>query len=365
MKYWMLLFLMLPLVGITYIGFRTWRLLPFAATGKLVVLAIMVACMACFFLQFSGLDRLSIPVATTVYKIGNSTLFILLYLVMVYLTIDLLRIIHAVPPQWMVSNGRTSLAIFIGMTLLFTYAYRHYMNKTRVPMQIETSKPLERPLKIVLLADLHLGYHNDKTELQRWVGLINAEHPDLVLIAGDIIDNSVKPLFAARMQDELRHISAPVYACFGNHEYYSGNRPAHDFYQAAGINLLNDSVATKYGINIVGRDDFSSPHREKLSEIMKNADKELFTIVLDHEPYHLEEAQQNGIDFQFSGHTHYGQVWPLSWIEDALYEDAFGPLKKGDTQYYVTSGMGIWGAKFRIGTRSEYVVLDLIPQKEI
>ena len=92
---------------------------------------------------------------------------------------------------------------------------------------------------------------------------------------------------------------------------------------------------------------------------------ELFTIVLDHEPYHLEEAQQNGIDFQFSGHTHYGQVWPLSWIEDALYEDAFGPLKKGNTQYYVTSGMGIWGAKFRIGTRSEYVVLDLIPQKEI
>lgn len=365
MKFWMLLFFVLPLVGITYIGYRTWRLLPFAAAGKFALLAIMILCMACFFLQFSGLNRLSIPVARVVYEIGNSTLFILLYLVMVYLVLDLLRLVHVVPSSWMVSNGRTALSIFVGLTLLFTYSYFHYMHKMRVPLQIETSKTLERPLKIVMLADLHLGYHNDKTELQRWVGLINAEHPDLVLIAGDIIDNSVKPLLAARMSDEFRHISAPIYACFGNHEYFGGSRQAHEFYKAAGINLLNDSVATKYGINIVGRDDYSSPHRKKLSEIMKNADKQLFTIDIDHEPYHLEEAQQNGIDFQFSGHTHYGQVWPLSWIEDAIYEDAFGPLKKGNTQYYVTSGMGIWGAKFRIGTRSEYVVLDLIPHKEI
>ena len=85
-----------------------------------------------------------------------------------------------------------------------------------------------------------------------------------------------------------------------------------------------------------------------------------FTILLDHQPYHLDEAEKNGIDFQFSGHTHYGQVWPVSWVTDAIYEDAFGPLRKGATQYYVSSGVGIWGGKFRIGTRSEYVVLTVV-----
>ena len=84
-----------------------------------------------------------------------------------------------------------------------------------------------------------------------------------------------------------------------------------------------------------------------------------FTLLLDHQPYHLEEAERCGIDFQFSGHTHHGQVWPASWVTDALYEDAFGSLRKGGTRYYVSSGMGIWGGKFRIGTRSEYVVLTL------
>ena len=88
-----------------------------------------------------------------------------------------------------------------------------------------------------------------------------------------------------------------------------------------------------------------------------------YIILLDHQPYNLEQAQQNKVDFQFSGHTHYGQVWPISWIEDRIYEDAFGPLQKGDTFYYVSSGIGIWGGKFRIGTRSEYVVLTISPSK--
>ena len=84
-----------------------------------------------------------------------------------------------------------------------------------------------------------------------------------------------------------------------------------------------------------------------------------FLILLDHQPYHLEEAEQNGIDFQFSGHTHHGQVWPVSWVTDALYEKAYGSLQKGNTRYYISSGMGIWGGKFRIGTQSEYVVLTI------
>ena len=51
----------------------------------------------------------------------------------------------------------------------------------------------------------------------------------------------------------------------------------------------------------------------------------------------------------------------MNWITRAVFEDAFGPYRKGKTQYYVSSGLGIWGGKFRIGTRSEYIVLTIPP----
>ncbi len=212
------------------------------------------------------------------------------------------------------------------------------------------------------VSDLHLGYHNRRKELARWVDIINSEHPDAVLIAGDVVDRSLRPLLAEDMAAELRRIEAPVYACLGNHEYYANYYTPGEverFFADADITLLRDSVAaTPFG-TIIGRDDRSNSRRlsiRKIKEKYSISDTQ-FTILLDHQPYHLEEAEATGIDLQVSGHTHRGQVWPLSWITDALYECSWGSLRKGNTQYYISSGLGIWGAKYRIGTQSEYVVI--------
>jgi predicted MPP superfamily phosphohydrolase len=229
----------------------------------------------------------------------------------------------------------------------------------RQPITLSTKKPLEQPLKIVMLSDLHIGYHNQVTELDRWIALINCEKPDLILIGGDIIDGHIRPLEDQKMAQSFHGLTAPMVACLGNHEYYTGTPKAQKFYQEAGITLLVDSVLQLKAINVIGRDDRSNPQRKSLEQLMAGVDKSKYTIVLDHQPYHLGEAEHCGADFQLSGHTHYGQLWPISWIEDAMYEDAFGPLQKGKTQYYVTSGIGIWGGKFRIGTHSEYLVATL------
>ena len=101
------------------------------------------------------------------------------------------------------------------------------------------------------------------------------------------------------------------------------------------------------------------PRRKPLQALVSETDGNKFTILLDHQPYSLEEAEKCGIDFEFCGHTHHGQVWPVSLITDAIYEDAYGALEKGCTKYYVSSGIGIWGGKFRIGTRSEYIVAEI------
>ena len=397
---WMIIFFVLPIVGLSYVLWHIWQMLPWSNPWRWTAVGIALACFLTMFLGFSGaIERMPLDVASVVYEIGNSAIFVLLYLVMIFLVLDLGRAVHLIPKAWLFGNGYTSLGVFAVMLAIFGYGNAHYYNKVRQPLEIKTDKVIsleedsmdaqgndsmedaendslrsfgKKVTKIVLLSDLHLGYHNRRSEFKKWVDLINAEHPDLILIGGDIIDSSVRPLLEENVTEEFHCLKAPVYACLGNHEYYSGEPKAQQFYRDAGIHLLRDSVAKIGNIAIIGRDDRSNPHRKSIAEIIGQAERNRsltmvsdkkkrkeFTILLDHQPYHLEEAEQNGIDFQFSGHTHHGQVWPISWITDAIYEDAFGPLRKGDTQYYVSSGMGIWGGKFRIGTRSEYVVLTL------
>ena len=110
---------------------------------------------------------------------------------------------------------------------------------------------------------------------------------------------------------------------------------------------------------IIGRDDESNPQRKSLSQLTAGLDRSKPILLLDHQPHHLEQAQQAGIDFQLSGHTHRGQVFPINLIVDRMYERSHGYHRRGHTQYYVSSGIGIWGGKYRIGTQSEYVVIQL------
>lgn len=239
------------------------------------------------------------------------------------------------------------------------YGNIHYHNKVREPLTLDTGKQLSKPVKVVMLSDLHLGYHNRKTEWQRWVKMINDEKPDLILVAGDIIDGHMRPLLEEDIAADFHKLNAPVVACLGNHEYITGIDKALEFYQIAGITLLRDSTLTLGNLVIAGRDDRFKHRRKSVAQLLEGVDKEKYVILLDHQPYNLEEAQKAGVDFQLSGHTHEGQVWPISLLVHRMYENAWGFCQKGDTRYYVSSGMGIWGGKYRIGTRSEYIVATI------
>ena len=217
---------------------------------------------------------------------------------------------------------------------------------------------------MVMLSDLHLGYHNPRKELARWVDMVNAENPDFILIAGDIIDGSMRPLVEEKMAEEFHRFKAPIYACLGNHEFYAGHPEAKQFYKDAGIHLLIDEATViDSSIVIIGRDDRTNMRRKPIKDLKDSLNSEIsnlnYTIVLDHQPYNLDRAEAANIDFQLSGHTHRGQVWPISWITDHIYECSWGSHRRGNTQFYISSGIGIWGGKFRIGTQSEYVVVTL------
>ena len=363
---WMFIFLLLPLLAIAYVGWHVWTLVPLSRIWRAVILTIGILSFLLIFLNFGRvIDRMPISLARLCYDVGNSTIFILLYLVIIFLVLDLGRLFRLVPRGWLCQNVYTTIIITMGIFVLFLLANINYHHKVRRELTLTTQKPLTKPIKLVMLSDLHLGYHNPKQELHRWVELINNESPDYVLIAGDIIDMSMRPLIEENMAEEFRRIKAPVYACLGNHEYYSGEPQAQQFYHDAGIRLLRDTCEASGDLCLIGRDDRANPHRKSLGKLMAEANAQFpalsskFSVLLDHQPYYLEQAEKAGIDFQLSGHTHHGQIWPISWITDRIYECSHGEYQRGNTHYYVSSGIGIWGGKFRIGTKSEYVVATI------
>ena len=362
-KFGILIFMLLPLLGNVYVLWHVWRILPLPSWAKVVVVTLMVFAFLLLFVGFSHHVHLSMPLATAVYEIGTSWLIILLYLFMAFLLLDIGRWVHLVPATFLKNSWSGTFAVTAFMFIIFLYGNIHYHQKVRQPLMLTTGKTLSRKMKVVMLSDLHLGYHNRRNEFAKWVDKINEEKADLILVAGDIIDKNIQPLEEQEMHQEFLRLNAPVVACLGNHEYYGGESNALLFYKKADITLLRDSVTTVGDLCIIGRDDRSNPKRKTLSELMKGVDSTKYLVVLDHQPIQLEEAEQNGIDFQLSGHTHHGQVWPISWITESIYECAFGEWQRGSTRYYVTSGIGIWGGKFRIGTRSEYVVAEITPDR--
>ena len=350
--------LILPLLALLYVCWHVWCLLPLGWIWKTLVMG----CMAGSFLLLPACimrstDRMPMPLAVGVYEVGTSSIIVLLYLFILFLALDLGRGGHLVPKTMLYNNWWTAGGIMLLMLALFLYGNLNYRHKHREELQLTTSKEIAKPIKLVMMSDLHIGYHNGRKELHRWVDMINAEQPDLILIAGDIIDGSMRPLVDEQMHEEFLRLKAPVYACMGNHEYICGIDRARQFYKDAGICLLQDSCVVVGDLCIIGRDDSANRyHRASLGDLMKQADPTKYCIVLEHQPNHLEQAEQQKVDFQFSGHTHNGQVWPISWVVRKMYECAYGSYQRGDTHYYISSGMGIWGGKFRIGTRSEYVV---------
>ena len=345
-----------------YVAYKIWEILPAKKWLRVPLMVVYGLAAVAFTLSITGLiDHLPMSLARTSYILGNSWVIALIYIFIAFLVLDILRLMRILPGRFL-KNNVILFSVICALTAgLLIYGGINYRHKYREEMTVSSAK-ISQPAKIVLMSDLHAGYHNSYNELRRWVNMVNAEKPDMILLAGDLVDRSLRAITADHDASCLKHFAPPVYSCLGNHEYYAGVDEAKDFYNKCNITVIQDSVVSVCGISIIGRDDANNEERRALHQLLRKAPKGQFTLVLDHQPKDLLEAELEKVDFQFSGHTHNGQIWPLSLLETVAFEKAYGPLKKGDTQYYITSGMGLWGGRFRIGTRSEYLVLNLVPE---
>lgn len=369
------LLITLPLLFLTayiYTAVRLHRILPLTMGLRIILILLFVLGIAGMILFFIAGEKMTLAVSRGLYQFSTSWLIAFFYLFITVMIIDVLRLLNGafllIDKETMHAafrnNIATSATIFGLVAMLLLLGNMRYHRKKRESIEILTHK-IEKPVRIVGISDLHIGYTISAKEVTKWVELINAEKPDMVVIAGDIIDNHLRVVVKDSVEAVLQQIDAPmgVYSCTGNHDLMFALKEDAGFYKRSEITLLRDSLFTLDGITLIGRDDYTNRKRQPLQNIMKQTDQLGFTLLLDHQPLHLDESVKNEIDFQFSGHTHRGQIFPASLIADGLFELSHGYMQKGKTHFYVSSGIGIWGGKFRIGTRSEYLVLDLKPAK--
>ncbi|GHU67099.1 metallophosphatase [Bacteroidia bacterium] len=363
MKIFILVFVIFTAVN-AYLFWGGWRALPKRKSVRIGYGIAFFVAYSSFIIAMLGRNILPLEIQKIFYSIGTVWMGFMLYLTIWLLLSDLILLFFKKQIRkslriWQMSIGYGLIIIVLAIGY---YRFTH-PQIVEQKISIARSNAKYKSLKVVAVSDLHLGVANDKKRLQQYVQLINNQHPDMIWIAGDVVDNNVLPLERERMYEELNRLQSPLgtYMCLGNHEYLSGIKASLDFLKKTNIHLLIDqAVQIDSCFWIIGRDDSQrSLSRLPLSDLTGNLDKTQALFLLDHEPHHLEEAQAAGIDLQFSGHTHEGQLWPFSLLTHVLFEKAHGYLRKGDTQYYVSSGLGLWGPPFRIGTRSEVLVFEI------
>jgi uncharacterized protein len=220
-------------------------------------------------------------------------------------------------------------------------------------------------VNMVLVSDIHLGTLTSKNRISKMVARINALDPDIILLAGDILDEDVGPVIHRDLGSSIRDLYAPlgVYGITGNHEYIGGVDEATDYLGSHGIHLIRDSVVRiNDSFYLAGREDlvinrFTGRTRKSMEELLRHTGDDLPVILLDHQPFNLEKSAAAGAALQLSGHTHDGQMWPLNFITGAIFSVSRGLGEIDGMKVYVSSGIGTWGPPMRIGNRPEIVLI--------
>lgn len=357
-----------------YVFWRGWQVLRSYNTGRTVFAGVFITE---FILYLAGLifqHQLPDSFVCGIALLGTTWMLFALYMTLFLLVIDLIFWMDKRKPYLRASLRKSSfrallfaLSLICVITIMMQGNYR-FFHPSVVEKRIVVHKNGNGidSLTIVVAGDLHLGFILDKSHAQRFVKLINDQKPDLILFVGDIVDAGIAPLLHQRMEDNLRQLHAPlgIYTCTGNHEYrYEAEEKIKWLHDRAGINVLRDSaVLIGQSFYILGREDRSAPLRKPLQTVMDAQDihPEKPLIVLDHNPKDLHENAHYGADIALYGHTHEGQFFPANWVTRLLFEVAHGYKRIQNTHTFVTSGLGIAGTQYRIGTQSEIVVIHLV-----
>ncbi len=288
---------------------------------------------------------------------------------------------------WMICNftgfiinklsGKTFKCYIAGISaIVFTAVYLTYglvaaKGVWETDYELTTGKEIEGgKLRIVQMADAHIGAIFDGEGFAEHLQVINKTKPDAVVITGDFIDNGTSKedmLSACRAFREL-DVKYGIYFSPGNHDggHYGSSEFSYEDFKTAlqnnGVTVLEDEIADVGGIQLIGRCDKSNRERMPIDKLVSLCDKEKYKVVLDHQPSDYNAEEKAGVDLVLSGHTHGGQMIPIGPVGELIgaNDKTYGLEKRGNTSFIVTSGIADWEILFKTGTHSEFVVVDIL-----
>lgn len=360
-----------------YIFIRGWQTFPHES-GLRTAYVVIFLLLALAFIGGRFLERAWLsPLSETLVWVGSFWLAAMLYFILAIVALDLLRLVnHFFPifPAFVTADYErakevTAIVVIVVVTVLLAVGHFNALLPVTRSLALAIPKHVdgERKLTIAAVSDIHLGTVIGRSRFDGIVERINALNPDVILLPGDIMDEDLAPVIRENLGERLRAFRSRygTFAVTGNHEYIGGVEAAVAYMKEHGVTVLRDELhVLPNGVILAGREDRSlmqmaNGQRKSLKELLAGLDSTHPVILMDHQPFHLEEAEQNGVDLQLSGHTHHGQLWPLNYVTKAIYEVSMGYKKKGNTHFYVSGGVGSWGPPVRIGNHPEVVHLIL------
>ena len=356
-----------------YVGLRAWQ--SFHRT-PLRIYCLFIFGLLAFAYPLGSLGQVMLPssFSDNLALAGSFWLAMIYYLFFFTLFIDFLRFIDKrkafLPMSLKNRSGLTAAIVFFATAILISYGAWNARHPVTINYEItipKTAGSLES-LQVVMVADLHLGKTIGNNRLTKLVNRINQLEPDIILLAGDIIDNKVDVLPSQHMIENFNrlHPKLGTYAILGNHEYFD-QKPdlAIQYLEQSNIHVLRDQwTLIADSIYLVGRDDASRQRytglsRQDLASIMTAVNRSAPILLLDHQPSSLQDAVDQGVDLQLSGHTHLGQLFPNNFITRKVYELDWGYLRRENLQAIVSCGVGTWGPPVRIGNHPEIINLTI------
>ncbi len=259
------------------------------------------------------------------------------------------------------------------IVLFISWKLNHNVSITKY--NLTTDKNVEN-LKIAFFADSHIGTTFDYKGFQKHMEKIKDLNPDVLFIVGDYVDDETKKIDMIKCTEILGKLNLKygIYFVLGNHDkgYYGAKRgySENDVISELEKNhvkvLRDESIFLGNDFYCIGRKDYSvekelKEKRKTVKNLTANLDKNKYLIVLDHQPVDYKSEINEKVDLVLSGHTHGGQLFPFNnlgkWIK--AVDMVYGHKKISDTNFIVTSGISSWAVKFKLGTKSEIVLIDI------
>ncbi len=300
---------------------------------------------------------------------GYFSLPLLLYLILSVILLDLAlgvaRLAKILSKATVNHRGfrlaRLFLVLVMPVAVVVIGAMRNNHPQIREYSAVIPQKSSEiQQLKIAFISDFHLRETTSRHLMERFVQKVTTANADIVLIGGDVLEGDRQDERLGEFEARFRQLKPKygVYGVPGNHDLRGAS--ATTFFDRAGIHLLRDAVEKiDNAFYLVGRNDGRFKGRKSIAELLRDCDRSLPVIVLEHRPTDLENVSRAGADILLSGHTHNGQLFPVSLFAKRQYELSWGYKLKNQTHVFVTSGIQVWGPPVRTAGRSEILIINV------